>query len=169
MSIDFTFSPEVEQARISIRGFLHDTVKTRYDQLSADKDAERQDWSDLIKELRQEAKAKGFWLPHMPQSVGGMGLGVTALAAVSAEAAKVPYGPYIMNGHAPDEGNMHTMHHFATEYQRQQYLNPLLAGDIRSCFSMTEPEVAGSDPTLIQTTAVEDGDDWVINGHKWFT
>ena len=64
---------------------------------------------------------------------------------------------------------MHTMHHFATEYQREQYLNPLLEGEIRSCFSMTEPEVAGSDPTLIQTTAVEDGDDWVINGHKWFT
>ena len=169
MSIDFTFSPEVEQARTHIREFLHHTVKARYAQLSANKDAQREDWSELIKELRQEAKAKGFWLPHMPQSVGGMGLGVTALAAVSAEAAKVPYGPYIMNGHAPDEGNMHTMHHFATEYQREQYLNPLLEGEIRSCFSMTEPEVAGSDPTLIQTTAVEDGDDWVINGHKWFT
>ncbi len=169
MSIDFTFSPEVEQARTHIREFLHHTVKARYAQLSANKDAQREDWSELIKELRQEAKAKGFWLPHMPQSVGGMGLGVTALAAVSAEAAKVPYGPYIMNGHAPDEGNMHTMHHFATEYQREQYLNPLLEGEIRSCFSMTEPEVAGSDPTLIQTTAVEEVDDWVINGNKWCT
>jgi acyl-CoA dehydrogenase len=105
----------------------------------------------------------------MPQEVGGMGLGVTALAAVSAEAARLPLGPYILNAHAPDEGNMHTMHHFASEYQREKYLNPLLEGTVRSCFSMTEPDVAGSDPTLIQTTAVEDGDDWVINGHKWFT
>ena len=71
-----------------------------------------------------------------------------------------------MNAHAPDEGNMHTLHHFATEHQREKYLQPLLDGEIRSCFSMTEPEVAGSDPTLIQTTAVEDGDEWVINGHK---
>ena len=92
-----------------------------------------------------------------------------AVAAVAAEAAKVRYGSYIINGHAPDEGNMHTLHHFATEYQRQKYLQPLLEGEVRSCFSMTEPEVAGSDPTLIQTAAVEDGDEWVINGHKWFT
>jgi len=169
VAIDFTFSPEVEQARAGIREFLHNTVKARYTALSADKFAKREDWSDLIKELRKEAKAQGFWLPHMPQAVGGMGLSVTALAAVSAEAAKVPYGPYILNAHAPDEGNMHTLHHFATEYQREHYLNPLLAGEIRSCFSMTEPEVAGSDPTLIQTTAVEEGDEWVINGHKWFT
>ncbi len=169
MAIDFTFSPEVEQARAGIREFLHNTVKARYDVLSANKAARREDWSELIKGLRTEAKTRGFWLPHMPQEVGGMGLGVTALAAVSAEAAKVPYGSYILNAHAPDEGNMHTLHHFATQYQREHYLNPLLEGEVRSCFSMTEPEVAGSDPTLIQTTAVQDGDEWVINGHKWFT
>ena len=98
-----------------------------------------------------------------------MGLGVTALAAVSAEAAKVPFGPYIINAQAPDEGNMHTLHHFGTEMQKEKFLKPLLEGTARSCFSMTEPEVAGSDPTLIQTAAVEDGDEWVINGHKWFT
>jgi len=169
MAIDFTFSPAVEQARFGIRNFLVDTVKPQYKALSANKQATRDDWSALIKTLRREAKEKGFWLPHMPQSVGGMGLGATALAAVSAEAAKVPYGSYIINANAPDEGNMHTLHHFATQYQREHYLNPLLAGEIRSCFSMTEPDVAGSDPTLIQTTAVQDGDQWVINGHKWFT
>ena len=131
MAIDFTFSAEVEQARAGIREFLHNTVKVRYDALSANTSARREDWSDLIKELRKESKAKGFWLPHMPQAVGGMGLGVTALAAVSAEAAKVPYGSYLLNAHAPDEGNMHTLHHFATEYQREHYLNPLLEGEIR--------------------------------------
>jgi len=169
MAIDFTFGPEVDEARQKIRGFLRDTVKVRYKELSENKDSTEKDWRRAIKALREEAKSKGYWLPHMPEEAGGMGLGVTALAAVAAEAAKVPYGPYIMNAHAPDEGNMHTLHHFATEYQREKYLQPLLDGEIRSCFSMTEPEVAGSDPTLIQTTAVEDGDEWVINGHKWFT
>ncbi|MCR9103926.1 MAG: acyl-CoA dehydrogenase family protein [Gammaproteobacteria bacterium] len=169
MAIDFTFSEEVEQARSRIREFMRDTVKARYKTLSENAQTSESDWRAAIKALREEAKARGFWLPHMPTEAGGMGLGVTALAAVAAEAAKVPYGPYIMNAHAPDEGNMHTLHHFATEYQREKFLQPLLDGQIRSCFSMTEPEVAGSDPTLIQTTAVQDGDEWVINGHKWFT
>tara|TARA_Y100001934_G_C12349833_1_gene774735 strand:- start:535 stop:1764 length:1230 start_codon:yes stop_codon:yes gene_type:complete len=169
MTIDFTFSQDVEDARQMMREFLHNTVKKEFDALSAKEGATRDDWSKLIKGLRTRAREEGFWLPHMPQEVGGMGLGVTALAAVSAEAAKVPMGPYIINCQAPDEGNMHTLYHFATEYQREHYLNPLLEGTKRSCFSMTEPEVAGSDPTLIQTTAIEDGDHWVINGHKWFT
>lgn len=169
MAIDFSFSEEVEQARAAIRDFMHNTVKVRFKDLKENKEATGDDWRELIKSLRKEAKGKGYWLPHMPAEVGGMGLGVTALAAVAAEAAKVRYGSYIINGHAPDEGNMHTLHHFATQYQRQKYLQPLLEGEVRSCFSMTEPEVAGSDPTLIQTAAVEDGDEWVINGHKWFT
>ena len=169
MAIDFTFSPEVEQARESVRDFMTNTVKARFRELRDQEDVSRDDWSALIKSLRVEAKEKGLWLPHMPEDAGGMGLGVTALAAVAAESAKVPYGLYILNAHAPDEGNMHTLYHFATEYQREHYLNPLLAGEVRSCFSMTEPEVAGSDPTLIQTSAVEDGEEWVINGHKWFT
>ncbi len=169
MTIDFTFSQDVEDARQMMREFLHNTVKKEFDALSAKEGVTRDDWSKLIKGLRTRAREEGFWLPHMPQEVGGMGLGVTALAAVSAEAAKVPMGPYIINCQAPDEGNMHTLYHFATEYQREHYLNPLLEGTKRSCFSMTEPEVAGSDPTLIQTTAIEDGDHWVINGHKWFT
>ena len=169
MAIDFTFSQDVEDARLMMRQFLHETVKPAFAAMSENKEATRDDWSKLVKSLRQQAKAEGYWLPHMPQEVGGMGLGVTALAAVSAEAAKVPMGPYIINAQAPDEGNMHTLYHFATDYQREHFLKPLLEGTARSCFSMTEPEVAGSDPTLIQTTAVEDGDEWVINGHKWFT
>ena len=169
MPIDFNFSPEVENARQLVREFLHSTVKKEFEAMQANKDATRDDWSKLVKDLRQKAKNEGFWLPHMPEEVGGMGLGVTALAAVSAEAAKIPMGPYIINAQAPDEGNMHTLYHFGTEDQKERFLRPLLEGTARSCFSMTEPEVAGSDPTLIQTAAVEDGDDWVINGHKWFT
>jgi hypothetical protein len=88
---------------------------------------------------------------------------------MSAEAVKTPWGPYIINCQAPDEGNMHTLLHFGTDAQKEKWLRPLCEGTLRSCFSMTEPEVAGSDPTQIQTSAVEDGDEWVINGHKWFT
>lgn len=169
MAIDFRFDQEVEDARQMMRQFFNDNVKKEFAALREDENATRDDWSALVKDLRRKAKEQGYWLPHMPQDVGGMGLGVTAVAAVSAEAARVPMGPYIINCQAPDEGNMHTLYHFATDGQREKFLKPLLEGTARSCFSMTEPEVSGSDPTLIQTTAVEDGDEWVINGHKWFT
>src|SRR5262245_66140571 len=129
----------------------------------------REEWGKAIRELRAAARDRGVWCPHMPEEWGGMGLGPTALAAVSAEAVKTPMGPYLMNCQAPDEGNMHTLLHFGTPEQKEKWLRPLCEGTMRSCFSMTEPEVAGSDPTLIQTMAVEAGDEWVINGHKWFT
>jgi acyl-CoA dehydrogenase len=118
--------------------------------------------------MRVAARDWGLWLPHMPREYGGMGLGHVAMAAVSAEAAKSAFGPYALNAQAPDEGNMHTLLHWGTPAQKEKYLRPLCEGAIRSCFAMTEPEVAGSDPTLIQTRAVLDGDTWVINGHKWF-
>ncbi len=168
MAIDFSFSPEVEDIRLQIRSFMQDEVAPRAAEVEGD-DGDREAYIRVIVELRKEAYQKGFWLPHMPEEWGGMGLGPTALAAVSAEAAKVRIGPYVLNCQAPDEGNMHTLLHFGTEAQKENYLRPLCEGRMRSCFSMTEPEVAGSDPTLIQTRAEQDGDEWVINGHKWFT
>ena len=97
-----------------------------------------------------------------------MGLGHVVLAMVQAEAAKTRLGPWILNCMAPDEGNMHTLLHWADDEQKEKYLKPLCEGRQMSCFAMTEPEVAGSDPTLIKTHAVKDGDEWIINGHKWF-
>jgi acyl-CoA dehydrogenase len=90
------------------------------------------------------------------------------MAFVSAEAARTTFGPFILNAQAPDEGNQHTLLHHADDAQKEKYLRPLLEGRVRSCFAMTEPEVAGSDPTGIRTMAVQDGDEWVVNGHKWF-
>jgi len=87
---------------------------------------------------------------------------------VQAEAAKSYYGPWVLNAQAPDEGNMHTLLHWGTDEQKERYLRPLCEGTSTSCFAMTEPEVAGSDPTLIRSHAYRDGDEWVINGHKWF-
>ena len=88
----------------------------------------------------------------MPAELGGMGLGPTAMAAVSAEAAKVSIGPFVLNAQAPDEGNQHTLLHWATDEQKEKYLRPLCEGKARSCFAMTEPEVAGSDPTPVSFT-----------------
>jgi acyl-CoA dehydrogenase len=90
------------------------------------------------------------------------------MAAVSAEAGRTRFGPFALNCQAPDEGNMHTLLHWGTPEQKQKYLRPLCEGKVRSCFAMTEPEVAGSDPTLIQTRAELKDGGWVVNGHKWF-
>ncbi len=169
MAIDFTFPPEVEEAREMTRKFMHGVVRPRFAQLRAEGKEGRDGWRDAINELRQKAREEGLWAPHMPKEVGGMGLGITATAMMSAEATKTPMGPYIINCQAPNEGNMHTLLHFGTPAQKEKWLKPLMEGTMLSCFSMTEPDVAGSDPTQIQTSAVEDGDEWVINGKKWFT
>jgi len=167
MTIDFSFPPDVEEVRLRVREFMTREVKPREsDDLW--EDSNRRKLVETIIDLRGKAHKEGLWLPHMPKEWGGMGVGPTALAAISSECARTRLGSFIMNAQAPDEGNMHTLLHFGTKEQKDKYLKPLCQGIQRSCFAMTEPEVAGSDPTLIQTLAVRDGDDWVINGHKWF-
>jgi acyl-CoA dehydrogenase len=167
MAIDFTFSPDVEEARLRMRAFIEGDVIPTEERLIKDASG-RADWRAELDRLRDQARQLDLWMPHMPREWGGAGLGPTALAAVSAEAAKSRFGSYIVNCYAPDEGNMHTLMHWATDDQKQRYLKPMCEGSMRSCFAMTEPEVAGSDPTLMQTRAVLEGDEWVINGHKWF-
>jgi acyl-CoA dehydrogenase len=167
MPIDFTFSPDVDKARELIRSFIEDEVESTTRRLTQEQ-ADGGEWRTALHALRDSARANGVWLPHMPPEWGGMGLGPTALAAVSAELAHTTWGPYAVNCYAPDEGNMHTLLHWATPEQKERYLRPLCEGTSRSCFAMTEPEVAGSDPTLVATRAVLEGDEWVINGHKWF-
>jgi acyl-CoA dehydrogenase len=164
--IDFTFPPEVEDVRLRVRRFMDESVRPRWEAIDQD---DRKQVVKAIVELRDKARnEEKLWLPHMPEEWGGMGLGPTAMAAVSAEAAKVGIGPFVLNAQAPDEGNQHTLLHWGTPEQKEKYLRPLCEGAARSCFAMTEPEVAGSDPTLIRTHAYQDGDEWVINGHKWF-
>lgn len=149
--IDFTFPPEVDEVRLKVREFIDSWVRPAWDATDQD---ERSAVVDTIVKLRKEAHDDwGLWLPHMPPEWGGMGLGPTAMAAVSAEASKVSIGPFVINAQAPDEGNQHTLLHWGTDAQKQKYLKPLCNGTARSCFAMTEPEVAGSDPTLIKTFA----------------
>lgn len=167
MAIDFSFPPEIEALRLKVRDFIAQVVRPAEARI-AERENDRRFLIQSIIEMRVAAKDWGLWLPHMPAEFGGMGLGHVAMAAVSAEAAKSGFGPYALNAQAPDEGNMHTLLHWANDVQKEKYLRPLCEGMVRSCFAMTEPEVAGSDPTLIQTRAVLDGDSWVVNGHKWF-
>ncbi|MFQ5558616.1 MAG: acyl-CoA dehydrogenase family protein [Acidimicrobiales bacterium] len=171
MAIDFTLDPELEDIRGRVRTFIDEVVVPAEARIEGRDGLERltgRDRVELLIELRAEARRQGLWLPHMPPEWGGMGLGHVALAMVQAEAARSRYGPWVLNCQAPDEGNMHTLLHWATLEQAEKYLRPLCEGKVWSCFAMTEPEVAGSDPTLIRTSAYQDGDEWVINGHKWF-
>src|SRR6266550_7668040 len=123
----------------------------------------------LLREKRGKAKALGLWTPHLPEKLGGLGLSLSEFARVSEELGRTPLGHYVFNCQAPDIGNMEILIENATADQKQVWLEPLIRGDIRSCFSMTEPEFAGSNPTWMKTSAIKDGSDYVINGHKWFT
>jgi len=166
VAIDFTLPPDVTEVRDRIRAFLEQEVRPTEEQLRAGKDLGA--WRPALQGLREKAKAAGLWAPHMPRKWGGMGLGHLAMAFVSAECGRSQFGAYVLNCQAPDEGNMHTLLHYGTPEQQEKYLRPLVDGECRSCFAMTEPEVAGSDPTGIQTFGVQDGPNWVLNGHKWF-
>ena len=168
MAIDFTLTPELEAIRLRVREFTADVVRPGEAQIENADELDRREYVAILVGMRTQAQAAGLWLPHMPEEWGGMGLGHVELAMVQAEAAKSRFGPWVLNCQAPDEGNMHTLLHWATDAQKEKYLRPLCEGTKASCFAMTEPEVAGSDPTLIRTTAVQDGDEWVVNGHKWF-
>lgn len=123
----------------------------------------------LIEEKRRLAKRLGLWLPQIPEAEGGMGLSLYDHGLVSELLGRTPLGHYALNCQAPDAGNMEILIEHGTPEQKERFLVPLLAGDVRSCFSMTEPENAGSNPTWLSTTAEKDGDDYIINGHKWFT
>jgi alkylation response protein AidB-like acyl-CoA dehydrogenase len=122
-----------------------------------------------LRELRQRVKALGLFLPQLPKEWGGLGLTLTEHAALSEVLGRSPLGHYAFNCQAPDAGNMEILLHFGTDEQKQRWLAPLAAGDIRSCFSMTEPDAAGSNPTWLTTQARVDGDHYVIDGRKWFT
>ena len=123
----------------------------------------------LMAPIRAEAKAAGLWLPQMSKRHGGMGLSLLEHGLVSEQLGRSPLGNYALNCQAPDAGNMEILAEYGTRAQRERFLDPLLAGEIRSCFAMTEPDKAGSNPIWLGTTARRDGDDFVIDGHKWFT
>lgn len=121
-----------------------------------------------LHELRAEGRRRSLWAPFLPQEWGGLGLSLAEFAPISEVMGWTPLGHFVLNCQAPDVGNMELLLQFGTPGQKERYLKPLAYGDIRSCFAMTEPERAGSNPTWLTTTARREGDSWVIDGHKWF-
>ena len=153
---------EIQELRERYRAFMEEHVYPNERALHAD-DAE------LIRSLQAKAKEQGLWAPHVPPEAGGSGQGFLAYAHLNEEIGRSTYAQLVFGCQAPDAGNAEILHLFGTDEQKQRWLKPLVAGEIRSFFSMTEPEVPGSDPTTLRTKAVRDGDEWVIDGHKWFS
>ncbi len=123
----------------------------------------------LLADLRARCKAEGMWGPQMPKELGGLGLTLVEHGLVSERLGRSPIGHYVFGAQAPDAGNLEILHKYGTAAQKAAWLEPLARGEIRSCFSMTEPENPGSNPTLLSCMARRDGDHYVIDGHKWFT
>ena len=122
-----------------------------------------------LNELREKVKKMGLWLPQIPKEYSGLGLTLEQYGEVSEILGASPYGFYVFNCQAPDAGNMEILMEFGTDEQKEKYLNPLLEGKIRSCFAMTEPDFAGSNPVNMGTIATKKDGNYIINGHKWFT
>jgi alkylation response protein AidB-like acyl-CoA dehydrogenase len=132
----------------------------------------RRPFRELLPEIgkkREKVRQMGLWAPGHPREYGGMGLGLVELGLVSEVLGRTPLGHFAFNCHAPDAGNIEILHLHGTDEQKERWLQPLIDGEIRSCFSMTEVEMPGSNPVMMETTAVKDGDDYVINGQKWYT
>jgi alkylation response protein AidB-like acyl-CoA dehydrogenase len=123
----------------------------------------------LVTRLRGEAKEQGLWAPHMPLEAGGSSGSFLVYAHLNEEIGRSIWGQLVFGCQAPDAGNAEILWLYGTDEQKERWLRPLVAGEARSFFSMTEPEVPGSDPTTLRTRAVRDGDEWVIDGHKWFS
>ena len=164
--MDFSLTPKLEGLRDRTRSFIRDQV------IPLEKDPRQNEHGpgeDLRKDLMELARKAGLLTPHASIEMGGLGLSHIEKAIVFEEAGYSSLGPTAMNIHAPDEGNIHLLEEIASPEQKERWLRPLVAGKIRSCFAMTEPAPgAGSDPSMLMTAATIDGEDYLINGQKWF-
>jgi len=168
MAWDFETEPEFEEKLAWMRGFVKEeifpieTLNLPHDQMIK-----------FIKPLQDEVRRRGLWAAHLPAELGGMGFGQVKLGLMHEILGQTPYGPVVFGNNAPDSGNAELlaagMEMTGREDIRERWLTPLLEGKIRSGYSMTEPNSAGSDPRLLKSTAVLDGEEWIINGHKWYT
>ena len=164
--MDFSIPPKVQDLLSTILGFMEAELYPLEQQMAA------RPFRELVPELearRRKVKEMGLWAPQLPREYGGMGLGFMDQAFVSEALGRSPLGHYVFNWQAPDAGNMEILQSYGSAEQKQRWLEPLAQGAIRSCFSMTEPDAAGSNPVWLTTRAVRDGDHYVINGRKWFT
>ena len=169
MAWDFETEPEFEAKLAWMRTFVRDEIIPL--EALADKwrsPEGRKVFAAITAPLKAEVQRRGLWAAHLPPDLGGLGFGQVKLGLMHEILGQTPYGPGIFGNQAPDSGNAELLAVGGTDAQREQWMKPLLEGKYRSCFSMTEPG-AGADPTLLTTSAMRDGDEWVINGHKWFS
>jgi acyl-CoA dehydrogenase len=163
--VDFSLSPDLQTLQERTRRFVDGVVIPYESNFPHDE----QEWSTLRRELQRQAREAGLFLPQLESEWGGLGLNWRECAVIFEEAGRSLLGPQALNCAAPDEGNMHLIEVVGTPAQKERYLRPLAAGEIRSSFSMTEPAPgAGADPSLLTTQAEKRGDRWLINGTKWF-
>ncbi len=164
--MDFAVSEPIRDLTVRVRRFVDEEI------LAVERTVLEQGFGAAgpeIARLRARLRTEGLLAPHMPREWGGGGLSLLEFAAIGAALGRSVIGHYVFNVQAPDAGNMELLLHHGTPEQKERWLRPLVAGEIRSCFGMTEPEFAGSNPVRLGTTARRDGDDYVIDGHKWFT
>ncbi len=172
MEIQYDDSEKAREYAERTRGFLDEVVIPRERRLLRNREGfeSRDELNTVIEELREEARDRGVYAPQMPEEYGGQGLSLTDVLPTFEEAGRSLLGPGALRISAPDEGNMHTIELAGTDGQKKRWLRPLVEGETKSAFSMTEPhDGAGSDPKMIRTTARREGDEWVIDGHKWWT
>jgi acyl-CoA dehydrogenase len=163
MAVDFEIPAEAKAIRERVRKWVHDECIPAEKELMSGRP-----YKEVLGELRGKARAQGLWLPFIPTEYGGMGLGPLANALVQMELGESHLGALSMNSQGPDDATMLTLLAHGTDFQKEKFLKPLLNGDKRVCYSMTE-KAAGADATGMRTKAVRDGDNWVMNGEKWFS
>ncbi len=163
MAVDFEIPAEAKAIRQKVREFVHAECIPAEKRL-----LEGEPYREVLAELRQKARSQGLWCPFIPKEWGGMGLGPLANALVQMELGESYLGALALNTQGPDDATMLTILAHGTEYQKEKFLKPLLNGEKRVCYSMTE-RAAGADATGMKTTAVRDGDHWILNGEKWFS
>lgn len=166
--MNFALPKEIENYRARI----HDFVETHIIPLEASPanyDKHENIKANLLQEVRQKVKSEGLWAIQMPKDRGGQGLGVAGMAPCYEEMNRSIFGPVCFNAAAPDDGNMIVLNKIATDSQKERWLQPIIDGEVRSSFAMTEPAPgSGSDPTAMLTSAEKKGDCWIVNGRKWF-
>lgn len=171
MPIDFSVDPEFQEQLDWIRSFV-DTEAVPLDLAFGGEegvyDKKHPLWSEIIRPLQEKVKARGLWACHLGKDLGGLGYGQTKLALMNEILGRSAFGPSLFGCQAPDSGNAEILAHYGTDAQKEAYLEPLLNGEISSCYSMTEPQ-GGADPNVFVCRADRDGDEWVLDGEKWFS
>jgi acyl-CoA dehydrogenase len=164
--VDFSLPEDIQRMLLVVREFVREEIYPLEREFLT---SSFREMLPVLQEKRARVKAMGLWLPQIPEQYGGQGLTLLEFASIGEELGRSPLGHYIFNCQAPDAGNMEILMQYGSDEQKERYLKPLTEGEIRSCFSMTEPGYPGSNPTWMGTTAIKEGDDYVINGDKWFS